>query len=122
MSYTTDTTTTCWINTASYDYGENGRIKYKYGTKKYLEEKKPKMRGLYDVYVVDPRKQGRLIDVVKGVIAKDQNEAIMKANVVKIAQSVGLELDEVDYYANCIGCFIRPRKETHKVKVVRDDD
>ena len=79
-------------------------------------------RTLFKVYVVDPRKNGKILLEGKLVIAVNENQAMLKADVAKIAESVGLELEQVDVYVQTIGTFIRPRKETQKVKVTQDED
>lgn len=89
---------------------------------KYQEERKEnKMRSLYRVYVVDPRKQGKLLDMMT-VIAESDEKALLKADVVKVAEAAGLELEQVDTFVECVGTFIRPRKETSKVKIVKEDE
>ena len=79
-------------------------------------------RTLFKVYVVDPRKNGKILLDGKLVIAVNENQAMLKADVAKIAEGAGLELEQVDVYVQTIGTFIRPRKETQKVKVTQDED
>lgn len=84
-------------------------------------KKEGKMRSLYKVYVVDPRKAGVLLDE-KTVITETEEQALLKAGVAQTAEKVGLELERIDTFVEQIGEFIRPRKETQKVKMVKDDD
>ena len=86
-----------------------------------LEKGGLKMRSLYKVYVVDPRKLGTLLGE-KTVIAETEEQALLKAGVVGIAEKAGLELEQVDTQVWCLGTFIRPRKETQRVKMVKDED
>ena len=79
------------------------------------------MRSLYKVYVVDPRKLGKLLSGVT-VIAETEEQALLKAGVAEIAKSVSLEIEQVDTQVVCFGSFIRPRRETRKVKIVKDED
>lgn len=84
-------------------------------------KKEENMRAIYKVYVVDPRKQGKLLDEVT-VIADSEDKALLKAGVAQIAEKAGLEIEDVDTFADEIERFIRPRKETQKVRVVKGDD
>uniref|UniRef100_A0A6M3LXW3 Uncharacterized protein n=1 Tax=viral metagenome TaxID=1070528 RepID=A0A6M3LXW3_9ZZZZ len=102
-----------------YVYAPSGTITLKYNLDNRKEE--PRMRGLYNVYVVDPRKQGKLLDT-KLVIAETEEQALLKAGVAETAEKNGLELEQVDTHVEIVDKFIRPRKETQKVKVVKDDD
>jgi hypothetical protein len=78
------------------------------------------MRSLYKVYVVDPRGGGKVLMDGKSVIAENAERAILKAGV---AASIGdLELEQVDVYAEQVATFIRPRKETQKVKIAEKDE
>lgn len=79
-------------------------------------------RGLYKVYVVDPRGSGIVLMDGKTVIATNEGEAILKAGVAQVANEKGLELEQVDHYAEHISNFIRPRKETQRVKVVKEEE
>lgn len=89
---------------------------------KEKEVTKMQQRTLFAVYVVDPRKNGKVLLDGKRVIAVNENQAMLKAGVAEVAEKEGLELEQVDVYVDCIGTFIRPRKETQKVKVVKEDD
>jgi len=79
-------------------------------------------RTLFAVYVVDPRKNGKILMDGKRVIAVNENQAMLKAGVAEVADAEGLDLEQVDVYVDVIGTFIRPRKETQKVKVVKEDE
>jgi len=79
-------------------------------------------RTLFAVYVVDPRKNCKLLMDGKKVIAVNENQAMLKAGVAEVADEAGLDLEQVDVYVQVIGTFIRPRKETQRVKVVKGDD
>jgi hypothetical protein len=78
-------------------------------------------RTLFKVYVVDPRGTGKLIGE-KTVIADNESQATLKAGVAQIASEQGLELEQVDIYVENIAQFIRPRKETQKVRIAKDED
>ena len=79
-------------------------------------------RTLFKVYVVDPRKNGKILCDGKLVIAVNENQAMLKAGVAGIADAAGLDLEQVDVYVQVIGTFIRPRKETQRVKVIKEED
>lgn len=79
------------------------------------------MRSLFKVYVVDPRKTGKLLDETT-VIAETEEQAILKAGVAQVAEKAGLELEQVDTLVDNMGTFIRPRKETQRVKMVKDEE
>jgi hypothetical protein len=78
-------------------------------------------RTLFRVYVVDPRGAGKLIGE-KSVIAESESQATLKAGVAQIASDQGLELEQVDIYVENVATFIRPRKETQKVKIAKDEE
>ena len=88
---------------------------------KKLAKEGGKMRSLYKVYVVDPRKLGKLLDETT-VIAETEEQALLKAGVAQTAQKAGLELEQVDTFVDELGQFIRPRKETQRVKMVKEED
>jgi len=92
--------------------------------KEIIKEKGVTMdkRTLFAVYVVDPRKNGKILLDGKRVIAVNENQAMLKAGVAEVAEKEGLELEQVDVYVDCIGTFIRPRKETQRVKMVEKDE
>lgn len=85
------------------------------------EGKEETMRSLYKVYIVDPRKLGKLLAEVT-VIAETEEQALLKAGVAELAKTVGLEIEQVDTYSMSLGSFIRPRRETRKVEIVKDED
>jgi hypothetical protein len=89
---------------------------------KEKEVTKMDKRTLFRVYVVDPRKNGKILLDGKLVIAVNENQAMLKAGVADIADKEGLELEQVDVYVQTIGTFIRPRKETQRVKMVKEED
>ncbi len=78
-------------------------------------------RGLYKIYVVDPRNSGKVLMDGKGAIAESEEKALLKAGVAQAASEAGLELEQVDIYAELVATFIRPRTDTQKVKIVKDD-
>lgn len=78
-------------------------------------------RSLFKVYVVDPRRKGKLL-LEQSVIAENENQAMMKSDLVKVAGEAGLDLDQVDVYAELIDTFIRARKETQRVKIAKDEE
>ena len=79
-------------------------------------------RTLFRVYVVDPRKGGKVLMNGDPIVAANENQAMLKIGVAKIAADVGLDLEQVDVYVEEVATFIRPRKETRRVKIVKDDD
>ena len=79
-------------------------------------------RTLFKVYVVDPRKNGKILLDGRLVIAVNENQAMLKAGVADIADAAGLDLEQVDVYVDVIGTFIRPRKETQRVKMVKEEE
>ena len=89
---------------------------------KEKEVTKMEQRTLFKVYVVDPKKNGKILCDGKLVIAVNENQAMLKAGVADIADKAGLDLEQVDVYVQTIGTFIRPRKDTQRVKVVKDED
>ena len=89
---------------------------------KKVVTKQVEQRTLYKVYVVDPRKGGEILLDGKSVIAKDQQQAMLKAGVLDIALKVGLDIEDVDVYVKEVGTFIRPKKSTQRVKVVKEED
>ena len=86
-----------------------------------LRKEEPRMLSLYKVYVVDPRKLGKLLDETI-VIAETEEQALLKAGVAQTAEKAGLELEQVDTLVDQLGAFIRPRKETQRVKMVKEDE
>ena len=103
--------------------GDGGGEVHKLGTMiKEREVTKMEQRTLFKVYVVDPRKNGKILLDGKLVIAVNENQAMLKAGVADIADKVGLELEQVDVYVQTIGTFIRPRKETQRVKITKEED
>ena len=83
---------------------------------------KVEKRTLYRVYMVDPRKNGQILMSGKEVIAENENQAMLKVGVAEVAASVGVDLEEVDVFVEVVATFIRPRKSTQRVKVVKDND
>jgi len=79
-------------------------------------------RTLFKVYVVDPRKNGKVLLDGFLVIAVNENQAMLKAGVADIADAASLDLEQVDVYVQTIGTFIRPRKETQRVKMVKGEE
>ena len=87
--------------------------------------KEVEKRTLWEVYVVDPRKGGKVLAAFTGkdaVIAQNENQAMLKVNVLKVADDNNLELEQVDVYCRAIGTFVRPRKETQRVKMVDKEE
>ena len=82
----------------------------------------PKMRSIYRVYAVDPRGGGKVLMDGKAVVADSDTQATLKAGVAAAAEEVGLDLEQVDVYAEHVAEFVRPRRETQKVKIAKDDE
>ncbi|MEA3431770.1 MAG: hypothetical protein U9R01_03695 [candidate division WOR-3 bacterium] len=89
---------------------------------KEKEVTKMEQRTLFKVYVVDPKKNGKILLDGKLVIAVNENQAMLKAGVADIADKAGLDLEQVDVYVQTVGTFIRPRKETQRVKITKEGD
>lgn len=89
--------------------------------KEKVVTKEVEQRTLFKVFVVDPRKSGKILSE-KAVIAENENQAMLKAGVVQVCADNGLELEQADVYCQLIGTFIRPRKDTQRVKVVKTDE
>lgn len=80
-------------------------------------------RALWRVYVVDPRKAGQiLLDGSQPVIATGEVEAQMKAGVGEVIAKNNLDIEQCDIYCEKIAEFIRPRKDTQKVVIAKDED
>ena len=90
--------------------------------KEKVVTKEVEKRTLFKVYIVDPRKGGKILMDGKCVVAENENQAMLKANVLQIASDAGMELEQLDIYVDEIGTFIRPRKDTQRVKVVKSED
>lgn len=123
---------TPWYNADDpYTYQPTGTVTIKSADTEELKRKveelekrlggEAKMRSLFKVYVVDPRKTGKLLAETT-VIAETEEQAILKAGVAQIAEKAGLELEQIDTLVNNMGEFIRPRKETQRVKMVKDEE
>jgi hypothetical protein len=84
--------------------------------------KEVEKRSLFEVFVVDPRKNGKILLDGKRVIAENENQAMLKAGVGTIAAENNLELEQVDVYVRLIGTFVRPRKETQKVEIIDKEE
>ena len=82
----------------------------------YKKEEVREMRGLFDVYVVDPE-AGEIVygDVV---IAKDKEMAKLKA--LQACEVPLDDLDDFDIICNRLG-DVRKKKEIAEVRVVKDD-
>lgn len=84
-------------------------------TNYYPQEKEnPKMRGLFDVYIVDPE----IDDVAwsKCIIAKDEQSAKLK---VVSSATLTKDIDDYDIIVVKLG-NVRPKKEVQEVKVVKE--
>ena len=79
-------------------------------------------RTLFRVYVVDPRKGGKVLLNGEAVIALNENQAMLKVGIAKIAADADREIEQLDVYVEEVGTFIRPRKETQKVKITKDEE
>lgn len=74
-------------------------------------------RSVFLVMVVDPRSAKIVLE--KEVVAKDEGEARLKA----IMGENIVDLDRMDIGCTCvIRDFVRPRKETQKVTISKEDD
>ena len=104
-------------------------------TIRYVEGEKPERRNvryLFRITIVNPKTGGivlssssqsespSLIDLVQSlhVIAKDRAEALLKAD---IPANVRANADDYDFLIEQVG-EVRPKRETQKVKVVKDEE
>lgn len=79
-------------------------------------------RSVFKVYVVDPKGSGKVLLDGKSVIAVSEGEAQLKAGVGQVASDAGLDVDQVDIYCEKVAEFVRPRRETQKVVIAKDND
>ena len=79
-------------------------------------------RSLFRVYVVNPKGGGKVLLDGKCVIADNSNQATLKAGVAAIAEQEGLDLEQIDVYAEHVAQFVRPRRETQKVRIAKEDE
>lgn len=110
-----------WIQPWYGDYDPGGTVTIREIIKEKVVTKEVEQRTLFKVYVVDPRKSGKIL-AEEAVIAENENQAMLKAGVVQVCAKEGLELEQADVYCQKIGTFIRPRKDTQRVKVVKTDE
>jgi len=93
--------------------------------KEKVVTKEVSMRTLWEVYVVDPRKGGKVLAACIGkdaIVAENENQAMLKAGVAQVAAEAGREIEQVDVYVSKVGTFIRPLKETQRVKIAKSDE
>ena len=93
--------------------------------KEKVVTKEVQMRTLWEVYVVDPRKGGKVLAAFIGkdaIVAENENQAMLKAGIAQIAINAGREIEQLDVYTSKVGTFIRPLKETQRVKIAKHDD
>ena len=93
--------------------------------KEKVVTKEVEMRTLWEIYVVDPRKGGKVLAAFIGkdaVVAINENQAMLKAGVAQVASAAGREIEQVDIYVSKVGTFIRPLKETQRVKIAKSDE
>ena len=90
--------------------------------KEKVVTKEVEQRTLFRVYIVDPRKGGKVLMDGKPVIAKNENQAMLKAGIAEIADKAGREVEQLDVYVEEVGTFIRPRKETQRVKITKEEE
>lgn len=110
--------------TTDYSYWQsdwNGAISPITIIREQKEVTKVDLRTLYKVYAVDPRKNGELV-LDKAIIADSKEQAMLKAGVAEIANGLGIDVEDLDVYVDEIGTFIRPKKKTQKVKIVKEDE
>ena len=77
-----------------------------------------KMRGLYEVYIVDPDEDEIVWETPKPFVAKDEDSAERKA--IRMAGDKlddSKDLDDYDFIVIELGS-VRPKKEVKKVRVV----
>lgn len=109
-----------WITPNTYTYPSITQVQTIIKEKEVTKE--VEKRTLFKVYVIDPRKNGEVLMDGKLVIAINENQAMLKVGVADVADKEGLDLEQVDIYVQTIGTFIRPRKETQKVKITKEDE
>jgi len=79
-------------------------------------------RSLWKVYVVNPKGSGTVLLDGISVVAATEAEAREKVGVGKVIASAGLDYDQADVYAEKVAEFVRPRKETQRVVLAKDQD
>ena len=80
-------------------------------------------RSLWRIYAVDPRGAGKVImNGTEVVVASTESEALLKSGVGAEAAKAGLDISQIDVYAERIAEFIRPRKDTQKVVMAKEGD
>ena len=90
--------------------------------KEKVVTKEVEQRTLYRVYVIDPRKGGQILLNGEPVIAKNENQAMLKVGIAEIADRIHRDIEQLDVYVEEVGTFIRPRKETQRVKISKEDE
>lgn len=80
------------------------------------------LRTLFRVYVVNPKKNGKVLMDGKTLIAENENQAMLKAGVAQVAASEGVDIEDLDVYVEKVGTFIRPRKKAEKVRIVKESE
>lgn len=86
------------------------------------EVTKMDLRTLFRVYVVNPKKNGKILINGNAVIAENENQAMLKVGVAEVATKEGVDIEDLDVYIEKVGTFIRPRKKTQKVQIVKEED
>lgn len=81
------------------------------------KEEKP-MRGLYRVYIVDPKTD--VVLTTPAFVAKDENSARMKA-LQRNADKLTHDIDHYDVITERVG-NVQPKKETQTVRIVKGED
>ena len=80
------------------------------------------LRTLFRVYVVNPKKNGKILVNGEAVIAVNENQAMLKAGVAQVAAKENVDIEDLDVYVEEVGTFIRPRKKAEKVRIVKADE
>jgi len=111
-----------WDNNWTTDFNDQPIQTIRGIIKEKVVTKEVEQRTLYRVYIVDPRKGGKVLMDGKPVIAKNENQAMLKAGIAEIAYGVGREVEQLDVYVEEVGTFIRPRKETQRVKISKEEE
>ncbi len=107
------------INYTSVGWGDTSQIEKRIQElEEKLRKEEPKMRSLFKVYVVDPKGDGKVV-IEDTQIAETQEKALLKSIAASGKQ---VDVDKVDTLVVTLGTFIRPRKETQKVEMVKPEE
>ncbi len=123
--YTSPTTYHTWVDGTTWNvpwYPFQPTTTIREIIKEKVVTKEVEQRTLYRVYVIDPRKGGKILMDGEPVIAKNENQAMLKVGIAQIADKINRDIEQLDVYVEEVGTFIRPRKETQRVKITKEEE